>query len=62
MDTQKVIDLSGEIIEIFRRESMNRLESMFVLETTISQINEQQLREIIKAEMETKPVQPHYIS
>lgn len=61
METQKVIDLSGEIIEIFRRESMSRLESMFVLETAISQIHEQQLREIIKAELKTEATQPHYI-
>lgn len=61
METQKVIDLSGEIIEIFRREQMNRMESMFVLETAISQIHEQQLREIIKSEIETKKIQPHYI-
>lgn len=51
MDSTKIIELASEITAIFEREGMTRLDSMFVLEASMSVLQEQSLKELIKKEL-----------
>lgn len=54
MDTQKLMNISTEIVNIFTREELTRIESLYALEATMAKIHEQSLREIIRDEMKIK--------
>lgn len=58
MDSVRILEISSEILTIFSREGMSRIDSLFALDATMAQIQEQQMRDLIKSEINSK--QPNY--
>ena len=59
MDSVKILAISSEILTIFSREGMTRLDSVFALDATMAQIQEQQMKDIIQFELSNKK-EPNY--